>query len=70
MEPRWSRIDLGDLTGYPAEFYAGEFKMFLDVALTERLFAAMNVIYVLGTQKYDIPDANWVNNSLTVSRQR
>jgi hypothetical protein len=65
VEPRWSRIDLNSLTGYPAEFYAGEFKMLLDVALTERLFAAMNVIYALGTQKYDIPDANWVNNSLT-----
>jgi hypothetical protein len=25
----------------------------------------MNVIYVLATQKYDIPDANWVDNSLT-----
>ena len=70
MEPRWSRIDLGNLTGYPAEFYAGEFKLFLDVALTERLFAAMNLIYVLATQKYDIPDANWVNNSVTVSRWR
>ncbi|HET9415324.1 MAG TPA: hypothetical protein VFO74_14525 [Pseudolabrys sp.] len=65
VEPRWSRIDLSSLTGYPAEFYAGEFKMLLDVALTERLFAAMNVIYALGTQKYDIPGANWVNNSLT-----
>jgi hypothetical protein len=65
MEPRWSRIDLGGLTGYPAEFYASEFKLFVDVALTERLFAAMNLIYVAATQKYDIPGANWVENSGT-----
>jgi hypothetical protein len=65
MEPRWSRIDLGNLTGYPAEFYAGEFKLFLDVALTQHLFAAMNVVYVLATQKYDIAGANWVNGSGT-----
>jgi hypothetical protein len=65
MEPRWSRIDLANTTGYPAKFYASEFKLFLDAALTDRLFAATNLIYVLGTQKYDIPGANWVNNSLT-----
>jgi hypothetical protein len=65
MEPRWSRIDLGGPTGFPAEFYAGEFKLFLDAALTDRLFAAMNLIYVLATQKYDIAGANWVDNSLT-----
>jgi len=64
MEPRWSRTDLG-ATGYPAEFYASEFKLFLDVALTERLFAAMNIIYVLATQRYDIPGANWVHTSGT-----
>jgi hypothetical protein len=65
MEPRWSRIDLANGTGYPAEFYASEFKLFLDVALTEHLFAAMNLIYVVATQRYDIPDANWVNGSGT-----
>jgi len=64
-EPRWSRIDLVNLTGYSAEFYASEFKLFLDVALTQRLFAAMNLIYVLGTQRYHIADANWVNGSAT-----
>ncbi|MET0632792.1 MAG: hypothetical protein ABWY92_18195 [Xanthobacteraceae bacterium] len=62
-EPRWSRIDLANLTGYSAEFYASEFKLFVDVALTQRLFAAMNLIYVLATQKYDIAGANWVNGS-------
>ena len=65
MEPRWSRIDLANLTGYPAEFYANEFKLFLDVALSQHLFVAMNVVYVLATQKYGIADANWVNGSLT-----
>ena len=65
MEPRWSRIDLGNGTGYPAQFYANEFKLFVDAALTERLFAAMNLIYVIATQKYDITDARWVDNSLT-----
>ena len=65
MEPRWSRIDLANVTGYPAEFYANEFKLFLDVALTQHLFAAMNLVYVLATQKYDIAGANWVNGSAT-----
>ena len=63
MEPRWSRIDFA--TGYRAEFYANEFKLFLDAALTQRLFAAINLIYVLATQRFDIADANWVDNSLT-----
>ncbi len=63
MEPRWSRIDFA--TGYRAEFYAGEFKLLLDAALTERLFAAINLIYVLFTQRFDIADASWVDNSLT-----
>jgi hypothetical protein len=63
MEPRWSRIDLS--TGYRAEFYASEFKLLVDAAFTERLFAAMNLIYALATQRYDIAGANWVNNSLT-----
>jgi hypothetical protein len=65
VEPRWSRIDLFNLTGYPAELYASEFKLFVDVALTEHLSAAMNLIYALATQKFDIPGANWVDGSLT-----
>jgi hypothetical protein len=65
MEPRWSRIDLANGTGYPAEFYAGEFKLYVDVALTEHRFAAMNLIYVAATQRYDIPGANWVEGSGT-----
>lgn len=63
MEPRWSRID--GLTGYRAEGYGTEFKLFLDVALTERLFAAMNVNYALGTVKYGIPNAAWEDASST-----
>jgi hypothetical protein len=62
MEPRWSRIDLS--TGYRAEFYASEFKLIIDAALAERLFAAMNLIYAVATQRYDIPGASWVDNSL------
>ena len=66
VEPRWSRLDLGAGSGHPAEFYVGEFKLFLDVGLSEDLFAAMNLIYVAATQKYDIPGADWVKNSGTV----
>ena len=66
MEPRWSRIDLFNFTGHPAQFYANELKLFVDVALTEHLFAAMNAVYVLATQKYDIPDASWGNASATL----
>jgi hypothetical protein len=63
MEPRWSRVD--GLTGYRAEGYGTEFKLFLDVALTERLFAAMNLNYALGTAKYDVPNAAWADASST-----
>jgi hypothetical protein len=64
MEPRWSRIEFS--TGYPAQFFANEFKLLLDVALTDRLFAAMNLIYAIGTQKLGINEAPWVENSLTL----
>ena len=56
---------MANVTGYPAEFYASEFKLFVDVALTERLFAAMNLIYVVTAQRYDIAGANWVEGSGT-----
>ena len=62
-EPRWSRVD--GLTGYHAEGYGTEFKLFLDVALTERLFAAMNLNYALATARYDIPNAPWTDSSST-----
>ncbi len=62
-EPRWSRIDA--LTGWRAEGYGAEFKLFVDVALTERVFAAMNFNYALGTQKFDIPNAAWSDSSAT-----
>ncbi len=62
-EPRWSRVD--GLTGWRAEGYGTEFKLFMDVALTERLFAAMNFNYALGKQKFDIPNALWANSSST-----
>jgi hypothetical protein len=60
-EPRWSRVD--GLTGWRAEGYGTEFKLFVDAAITERLFAAMNVNYALGKQKFDIPNALWAESS-------
>jgi hypothetical protein len=63
MEPRWSQTDFG--TGYSKQFYGSEFKLIVDAALTDRLFAAMNLFYVLATERFDIPGANWTNNSLT-----
>ncbi len=63
IEPRWSRINLG--SGYSAEFYASEFKLLVDAALAQRLFAAVNLFYAPATQRYAIPGASWVNNSLT-----
>ena len=63
VEPRWSRVD--GLTGYRAEGYGTEFKLFVDMALTQRLFAAMNLNYALGTAKYHIPNAAWVDSSST-----
>jgi hypothetical protein len=62
-EPRWSYVDF--VTGYRADGYAAEFKLFIDVALTERLFAAVNLNYALGTQKFDIPNAMWERGSAT-----
>lgn len=62
-EPRWSRVD--GLTGYRADGYGNEFKLFADVALTERMFAAINLNYALGTAKYDIPGATWADASAT-----
>ena len=63
VEPRWSRFDR--TTGYRAEGYAVEFKFMLDAVLTERLFAAFNLNYGLGTQRFDIPNAPWVRASAT-----
>jgi hypothetical protein len=60
-EPRLSYVDF--VTGYRADGYAAEFKLFVDVALTERLFAAMNLNYGLGVQKFDIPGAVWARGS-------
>ena len=63
IEPRWSRINLG--SGYSAQFYASEFKLIVDAALTQRLFAAVNLFYAPFTQRHAIPGASWVNSSLT-----
>lgn len=63
VEPRWSRYDRA--TGYRADGYAAEFKFLLDAVLTDRVFAALNLNYGLGTQRFDIPNASWVNGSAT-----
>jgi hypothetical protein len=63
VEPRWSRINLG--TGHSAQLYASEFKLLVDAALAQRLFAALNLFYAPATQRYAVPGAGWVNNSLT-----
>jgi hypothetical protein len=63
VKPRWSRMD--NITGYRAEGYGAELRLLLDAVLAERLFAAVNVNYVLGTQRFDIANAPWVNGSGT-----
>jgi hypothetical protein len=63
VEPRWSLYDRA--TGYRADGYAAEFKFLLDAVLSERVFAALNLNYGLGTQRFDIPNASWVNGSAT-----
>jgi hypothetical protein len=63
VEPRWSYVDF--VTGFRADGYAAEFKLLIDVALTERLFGAVNLNYALGTQKFDIPNAEWERASGT-----
>jgi hypothetical protein len=53
------------VTGYRADGYGAEFKLLIDVVLAERLFAAVNLNYALGTQKFDIPNARWERGSGT-----
>jgi len=62
VEPRWSHVDF--VTGFRADAYAAEFKLRTDFALAERLFGAVNLNYALGTQKFDIPNAEWERGSL------
>ena len=63
VEPRWSRYDR--VAGYRAEGYGAEFKFMVDAVVTERLFAALNLNYGLGTQRFDIPNAIWERGSAT-----
>jgi hypothetical protein len=62
VEPRWSRVD--NITGYRAEGYGAEFKLLVDAVLAERLYAAVNFNYGLGTQRFDIPGAEWARASI------
>jgi hypothetical protein len=61
VEPRWGRID--SLTGHLATSYGAEFKLLMDAPITSRLFAGVNIIYGLGQQKLDIPNAEWSRGS-------
>ncbi len=63
MEPRWSRVD--GLTGWRADGYGTEVKLFADVALTDDLYAAVNLNYALGVLKLDIPNAALSRSSST-----
>jgi hypothetical protein len=63
MEPRWARVD--GLTGWRADAYGNEFKLFLDVALNDNLYAAMNLNYALARARYDVPGAEWTDSSGT-----
>jgi hypothetical protein len=59
VEPRWSHVDF--VTGFRADGYGAEFKLLTDFALAERLFGAVNL--ALGTQRFDIPNAEWERGS-------
>ena len=64
MEPRIARVDA--LTGERVRSYGNEFKLFVDTILVpEKLYAAVNVNYALGTQKAFGPDAGWEDASGT-----
>ena len=62
IKPRWSAVD--NTTGYRAQSYGSEFKLLMDVVLTERLFAAANFSYGLAAQKFDISNAPWFYASI------
>jgi hypothetical protein len=57
VEPRWSQVD--NLSGHAAEGYGAAFKAMADVVLAERLFAAANATYIIGTQRFEIANAGW-----------
>jgi hypothetical protein len=54
-EPRWFRRDA--ITGHRVAGRQIEMKLFADIALSERWFAAVNAIYAVGTQRLAIPGA-------------
>jgi hypothetical protein len=64
MEPRIARVDA--LTGERVRSYGNEFKLFIDtVIVPEKLYAAINVNYALGTQQGYGPDESWADGSGT-----
>ena len=64
LEPRWSRLDA--VPGTRAETYSAEAKLLVDaVVVPEKLFWAMNLNYVVGTQRAAEPGAKWVDGAGT-----
>ncbi len=60
-EPRWFRR--APVVGYPADGKQIELKLFADLALSESWFAAANIVYGLGTERLDIPNAEVIKAS-------
>jgi hypothetical protein len=60
-ESRWFRR--GPVVGYPAEGRQIELKMFADLALNERWFAAANIVYGFGTERLAIAEAKMIKAS-------
>lgn len=60
-EPRWFRR--GPVAGYPAEGGQIELKLFADVALNERWFAAANIVYGFGAERPAIAEAEVIKAS-------
>ena len=65
IEPRVARV--GPVTGEPVSAYAAEFKLLLDAVLVpDRLYAAINLNYALGTERHRwAVDAKWEEASGT-----
>jgi hypothetical protein len=65
IEPRVARV--GPVTGEPVSAYAAEFKLLLDAVLVpDRLYAAINLNYALGTERHRwAVDAKWEEASAT-----
>jgi hypothetical protein len=64
IEPRWFRLDA--IAGTRVQGFAAEGKVFVDaVVVPDKLFWAMNLNYVPGTQRGPEPGAKWVDGAGT-----